>query len=363
MGSKYQQVSDWIRNRIVSGAIGTDEKVDSENDLAARFGISRQTVRHAIDQLVQEGLLYRKQGSGTYVGDRKGAEENQTEKMAGSGMISIVSTYVDSYIFPRILKSIVTRLEESGYTARITFTENDLQKEREILENYLARGCTDPLIVEPVMSGLPNPNITYYREIQKKGVPILFFHSYYPEIRIPYIGMDDVKAGKVATDYLLSMGHKKITGIFKTEDSQGTRRYQGYLNSLMEHGIEPKLENIVWFDNVELRDFSRMAPKLDQRMKDCTAVVCYNDEVAFELTKYAIANGIRIPEELSIIGIDNSDYAVLNQVQLTSVRHPMEALGRKVAEGMLDLIEYPDQDITYEFAPDLVIRDSVKQLN
>lgn len=361
MGSKYQQVSDWIRNQISSGVLRSNDKLDSENDLTVRFGISRQTVRHAIDQLVQEGLLYKIQGSGTFVG--QAGTEKKVEYKAQSRMVSIVSTYVDSYIFPRILQAIVQRLEEAGYTARITFTGNDLQREREILENYLTSGSTDPLIVEPVMSGLPNPNVKYYREIRKKGIPVLFFHSFYPEINIPYIGMDDVRAGEIATDYLLTMGHKKVTGIFKTEDSQGTRRYQGYLSSLMKHGIEPRPENIVWFDNVELRDFSKLAPKLDQRMKDCTAVVCYNDEVAFELTKYAISNGIRIPEELSIVSIDNSDYAVLNQIQLTSVSHPMEALGTKVANGILDLIENPDQEITFEFEPDLVIRDSVKQLN
>lgn len=130
---------------------------------------------------------------------------------------------------------------------------------------------------------------------------------------------------------------------------------------MMQHQVELKLENFIWITSRDTKDFSGISAKLDLRLPDCSAVVCYNDEVAFELTRYAQAKGIRVPEDLSIISIDNSDLAQLNQVPLTSVRHPMEELGMKVADGIVSLIQDPSQDITYEFETELVVRDSVMQ--
>ena len=69
--------------------------------------------------------------------------------------------------------------------------------------------------------------------------------------------------------------------------------------------------------------------------------------------------GIRVPEDLSLVSIDNSDLARLGSVLLTSVVHPMEALGQKAALNMLELAKNPMFDATYEFTPDIEVRDSV----
>ena len=89
---------------------------------------------------------------------------------------------------------------------------------------------------------------------------------------------------------------------------------------------------ICWIDTLEIKDFSRIVEKLKNRLRGCTACVCYNDEVAHELTRRMLQNGKKIPEDLSVVGIDNSDLARLNPVPLTSVGHPMEALGTRAAE-------------------------------
>ena len=69
--AKYQLVTDWIHNRINGGELSAGDKLESENEISAMFGISRQTVRHALAQLVQEGVLVKVQGSGTYVKSRE----------------------------------------------------------------------------------------------------------------------------------------------------------------------------------------------------------------------------------------------------------------------------------------------------
>ena len=210
--AKYLEAAGWIRERILSGELRPGDRVESENELSGIFGLSRQTARHALETLVEQGLLERVRGSGTYVREGAGAEQKKEQL---SDTVTIVSTYVDSYIFPRILQSMIQILEEAGFGAKVMLTNNELETERRLLMRYLEEESRDPMIVEPVMSGLPSPNVKYYRRIWEKGIPILFFHSYYPELTIPHISMDDVKAGRAAAEYLISQGHCEIGGIFK----------------------------------------------------------------------------------------------------------------------------------------------------
>lgn len=354
--SKYRQVTEWIQNRIASGELIRGDQIESENDISRTFGISRQTVRHALGLLEQQGVLTRVQGSGTYVRDELAEQE---EKKELSHTVTIITTYVDNYIFPRILQPMVESLEKSGYSARIMFTGNRIETERRLLERLLEEGSRDPLIAEPVMSGLPNPNLKYYRRMQSRGIPILFFNSFYEALDIPHVSMNDVEAGRIAANYLVEKGHTKIAGIFKTDDGQGPRRYMGYLKALSHAGIEVDESRICWIDTLEMRDFSRILEKLQGRLEGCTACVCYNDEVAHELTRRFQQKGKRIPEDLSVVGIDNSELARLNLVPITSVGHPMEELGVRAAEAILQLIRDPGTDVTYEFPVSLKERASV----
>ena len=171
--------------------------------------------------------------------------------------------------------------------------------------------------------------------------------------------MNDVRAGAIAAEYLITQGHKAIAGIFKMDDGQGPRRYEGYARALLKHDMHLRDEQVVWIDSEQQKDLSQSAEMIVNRLKDCSACVCYNDEVAYSLIKILVERGIRVPEDMSIVSIDNSDLCVLSQVQLTSVEHPMEKLGKKVAEQFLQMLENANQDVTYEFQPEIVVRDSV----
>lgn len=358
--SKYLQVMEWVKNRIRTGELSAGDKLESEHELCALFGISRQTVRHALDVLMQDGILQRVQGSGTYIKEVCAPAE---EKLGLSKTVTIVSTYVDGYIFPRILKAMVRELENAGYGVQIMFTNNRLETERRLLIRLLEEKTRNPLIIEPVMSGIPNPNIKYYRRLKARGIPILFFHSYYPELEIPHISMNDEMAGRAATEYLIRHGHTKIGGIFKSDDGQGHRRYKGYLKALIHAGIEIEEKQICWIDTEDVQHFLDIYPKVRQRLADCTAFVCYNDEVAHAFTEVIAEQKCAGLEELSVVSIDNSELARLNAIPLTSVTHPMESLGQKVAEGILRLIENPNTNVTYEFPVSIVERDSVQVNN
>ena len=355
--AKYQKVTEWIYNRIASGELSGGDRLESENEISELFQISRQTVRHAFAILEKEGVIIRVQGSGTYVKE----QESSREYPPLSRTVTIITTYADDYIFPRILQAMVRTLGKGGYSSRIMFTNNQVETERSLLEGLLQSGSRDPLIVEPVMSALPNPNISCYTRLEKTGIPILFFHSFYPELDMPHISMNDEQAGRIATEYLIAHGHKKIAGIFKSDDGQGQRRYMGFVKALLHADLPIPERNICWVDTQDMKKFERIYQKLSERLSGCTACVCYNDEVAHELTEYVLAKGIQVPEQMSIISIDNSELARLNAVPLTSVKNPMEALGAKAVESLMKLIEQPESEVSYEFPVELEERCSVAE--
>ena len=354
---KYKTVYNWVVNHINSGELKAGDRLPSENELSARFGLSRQTIRHAIDLMEQQKLVTRIRGSGTYVGGevRQGRRERYMN-------IAVISTYVDSYVFPTVLREIESVLSGKGYTTQIAFTGNRVVREQEILSNLIDKDIIDGLIVEPAKSALPNPNLHYYRELMKRQIPILFFNSNYPELGLPYVAMDDVRVGRKAVEYLVKAGHRRIGGIFKCDDGQGLLRYKGFMQGMQEAGLRVKDGNVVWIDSEDLVDMEYWQEYLFCRIGDCSALVCYNDEVAYILSGICKWRGIRIPDQLSLIGIDNSELSTLADVQITSLPYPMEELGRKAAENIVKMIGNPCFDGNHLFDSDVVERDSVKIL-
>jgi GntR family transcriptional regulator of arabinose operon len=167
----------------------------------------------------------------------------------------------------------------------------------------------------------------------------------------------------MAVEYLIHAGHENIGGIFKSDDGQGHLRYSGYVEGLMKNNLKIRDENIVWIDTHNIKKHHIKDKDILERFTNCTAVVCYNDEVAFQLVDVCLKNNIKIPEDLSIISIDNSDLCMLSEVHLTSIAHPMGDLGKKVAENLIKMIENEEFDGTYEFTPVIVERDSVKSIH
>ncbi len=352
--SKYQQVMEWIHEQIDQGALHVGDRLETEAQLSKRFGFSRQTIRQALGELEKEETISRVQGSGSYV--RNAFPREGTSVISRS--VTIISSYTDSYIFPRILQSMAKVLQDAGYSTRIMFTGNHHDAEKKILEELIRSQSRDPIIAEPVTSALPNKNTQMYRQLKQRGIPIIFFNTYYPGLDIPHVSLDDLATGKVVTNHLISLGHRKIGCILKNDDGQGIRRFCGYQEALEEAGIESVESRICWVDTTDLNESLRKSGWILDRLKDCTGVVCYNDEVAYMLTELCQEAQIRIPSRLSLVSIDNSRLTELNAVPLTSAAHPMERLGEKTAMNLLALMRNPNYDATYEFVPELTVRES-----
>lgn len=353
---KFQEIIDWIKEKVEEGKWKAGERIPTENELARQFGVSRQTVRHALDVLEAEKYVVRTQGSGTYVGPRAKVQREPREQHHN---IAVISTYVDYYIFPHVLRGVESTLTSAGYTLQISFTNDSVHHERTILTNLIERNDVDGIIVEPAKSALPNPNMPLYRQLMDMNIPMIFFNASYPELSLPCVRIDDYETALKATELLIEAGHTRIAGIFNAEDGQGHLRYAGFLKALWDHHLRTDAKKTIWLDSDVIWNLQVIEDYLFDCLSDATGVVCYNDEVAYDVISLAQKRGIRIPEELSVVSIDDSNLASMCPVPITSFIYPKEELGRKLGENILKIIQDPSYDGNYLFQTKPALRASI----
>ena len=170
-----------------------------------------------------------------------------------------------------------------------------------------------------------------------------------------------MEAANLAVNYLIEKGHQDIGAVFKLDDGQGRLRYLGYLKAMEKARLGVTDSRIVWIDTDEVKQLSFCMDKIVNRLENCTAVLCYNDQVAFQLIRLLEERGISVPGRLSVISIDDSDLALHSEVPITSLPHPKEKLGKTAAENLLEMIQGKRKDVTYEFDTRVVERSSVAE--
>jgi GntR family transcriptional regulator of arabinose operon len=354
---KYRVINRWIEEKIESGELPDGAKVPSENELAEQFHFSRQTVRQAISTLESNGLVVRVRGSGTFV---KRAPAKFKPKTMNIG---VIITCLDDYVFPSIVQGIEGVLTHNNYTMSFGITYNKVENEANALKQMLRMGV-DGLIAEGTKSALPNPNIEIYKKLQAEKIPCVFINGYYDDIGNGYVVIDDVAAGEMVCNELIKNNHIRIAGVFKSDDMQGHKRYQGFVNAMYRHDIRVHDEAVIWYTTEDFvylfkGDFDQI---ILNRIQGCTAVVCYNDLVAVEIISLLKRNGIRVPEDISVISFDNSSIAAKELYNLTSIIYPSYEIGKKSAECIIEMIHDPAKKTKYKFATKLKIRKSVKLL-
>ncbi|MCM8709692.1 GntR family transcriptional regulator [Clostridium sp. SYSU_GA19001] len=351
---KYQKLKEYIVEAIQSHKIKVGEKIYSENVLAEKFEISRHTVRQALGELVNEGWLYKVQGKGTFV-NRSPEETVNTSKTIG-----VITTYLNDYIFPSIIRGIDSVLSVNGYNISLSCTYNQHEKERLCLENFANQNIA-ALIVEPTKSALPNPNIDLYEKFSNLGIPILFIHGCYKELNYSFIVEDDVEAGYLATKHLIDLGHVNIAGIFKIDDIQGHYRFAGFQKAHLDANLRSSDSRILWFETSDMEaNFKPQSVQFNNLLTDCSAIVCYNDEVSIKVMDMIREKKLNIPENLSLVSFDDSQLALVSQTKLTTVAHPKEKLGEEAAKAIINIINRTKDYYDLKMKPELIVRESTK---
>lgn len=356
---KYLSIVEWAKNYIKVEKLIKGDRFFSEKELCDIHNVSRQTVRQALMVLESQDVIWRRRGSGTFV---KGTKKTENGSRLNVG---VISTYFSDYIFPSIVTGIEKVLKKNNMGMQLAITHNQVFEETQALKNMLSQDIMG-LIIEPSKSALPNPNINLYNEIKALGLPVVFFNAKYLWSDFPCVAMDDVFACKIATDYLFDLGHRKISGFFALDDLQGHKRYQGFMRSCEQHKIFKAEQNVLWYSTSEKSSlFTLSADRIRAMINNSTAVVCYNDSLAVQLLDFCEKESIKVPDDVSIVGIDDSKLATICKVPLTTVKHPHQLLGERVAEKFIEILDSSDADNIKDifFKPELIVRNSVKRIN
>ena len=330
---KYMQLYDEMVKLIQTGKLAPGDRLPTEQELSHTFAVSRQTVRQALGKMKEAGLVSSLQGSGSFVSEKACA-------MRRTCRIAVITTYISTYIFPSILRGIEDVATSNGYSILLKATNNSIAKERDILSGLSAQDV-DGLIVEGTKTALPNPNLPFYRTFASSGLPLAFFNGYYPDLlasptpNIRYVVMDDRQGGYELTHELLAAGHRRIGAIFKSDDIQGVHRFSGYMQALTENDVPIRDEHILWF-NTETKHTIAGQPGFSALLQNCTALVCYNDEIAAQVL--AALQDAHTSSVRALRSFDGMLPAPQPCADLRSLPHAREQLGALVAQKLLRMI-------------------------
>lgn len=349
----YQQIKEYFIDKIENEDIAVGELLPSENEIVKMFNVSRHTVRQAFAQLENEGYIRREQGRGTICLGKKEAHSNKT--------IAVVTTYISDYIFPHIINGIEEVVSSKGYTLSLASTNNNKKLESEFLKKFIEQNVSG-MIIEPTKSAEGNPNLEYFEKMDQKRIRYIMFHATYPNLNPAFVVMDDLKGGYLATNYLIQLGHRKIAGIFKSDDLQGVKRQKGYINALQEAGIQPDDELIGNYTTENLDYYPYQFTRYLLNTTKPTAIVCYNDQAAMRVIDAIKDSGLKIPDDISVVGYDDSPLATASDIKLTTIRHPKKEMGKQVAKFMLDMLDKSDYKPQYVYEPELIVRTSCKNI-
>ena len=336
MPPKYQLIADELRIHIEAGKYSGKDTLPTEFAIAEEYQVSRQTVRQALAVLVRDGIIEKRQGSGSRIVRRAPSQEGSQHST-----VAVVTTYISDYIFPSILREVEKTLSQHNCTPSLFSTQNQVDSERKILKNLLSMPISG-VLVEGSKTALPNPNLDLYRKLLDKGLPLVFMHGGYADLPGALTVFDDNRSGgRQLVEYLYHKGHREIAGIFKSDDLQGLQRYAGYIDALRDLGLPMNDRHIFWYNTDAKERLLSGGPMdlLGPVLEGCTAVVCYNDEIANRLVSHLIKRGVRVPEDMAVVSFDNSQYSELSPVRITSLSHGKYNVGQMAAELLIRMMD------------------------
>ena len=299
MAIKYKWLIEQLREIISDSIQKGINKLPTEQELAVRYRVSRQTVRAALAVLEDEREIRRIKGSGAYITGLSSLEDRN--------IVGILIPDEQQYEYPALINDIRVTLAAEGFSCKVYPTHNHVDLERQILQ-FLLKSPLRALIVEPVKSALPSPNTELYQKLIQKGTSILFLGCAYPQLsQIPVIYEDNLYGAGLLVQSLVEKGHSSIAGIFQMDDQRGHERYHGFLDAMQNQGLTVPDRNICWYTTQELddfrqsRDISFLKKFLERITPDCTAFICEDDFIAWLLwEELSLGNTLALKREKRI---------------------------------------------------------------
>ena len=334
----HTQVSTRLRQEVRQGVYQPGQRLPAEVDLARQLGVSRGTVRQALTALLNEGLLNTVPGRGTFVSNGFGQRT--------AGLIGMILPSVVRARNPELIDGAERVLREAGYSVVLGISGDDRWLEAEQMQRIIGQGASG-LIVYTVDGALDVPAL---RRLFERGFPLVLIDRFIPDLAVDAVTMDNVGGGFLAVQHLAELGYRRIgyVGTDNAGTSSIVERMAGYRWALGQYGLQYDADLVC----TEVRRLLAWPPRepdkeqhnvqvlqafLDRVDRPDAIFVC-NDYVAFQVVQVAEALGLRIPDDLALVGFDNVAYTDYFGVPLTTVEQHRHEIGATAASVLLERI-------------------------
>ncbi|OGS20357.1 MAG: hypothetical protein A2252_00440 [Elusimicrobia bacterium RIFOXYA2_FULL_39_19] len=271
-----------------------------------------------------------------------------------SNTIGLIIPQFEISFFPEICIGVEKPCSERNYEIYICCSYGKAKREAEEINSLLSRKI-DGLIIVPSQD---EHDISVYRELLKNKIPFVLVDRYFSHINCSYVVSDDKTGAYNAVSYLIDLGHRKIAHISGPKFASTTQsRIAGYRNALKSKTIDSELILEGSFD--EKSGYETMKKILKEKY---TAVFAANDFTAFGALQAIEEAGMKVPDDISIIGFDDSHFSKYLKVSLTTVRQNPVEIGKTAVEILFENIQNPAKYRRAIIPTELVIRQSCGKL-
>jgi len=325
-------------------------------DIAARAGVSVMTVskvmRDTSDISASTKARIRQ------LAEQMGYNPDSIAQGLRTGTTKLFGLVISSTtnpVFARVVMAIEERAHEMGYDLITAHSLNIPEREEAVIKRLLSRRI-DGLFLVPVYR--LDPTAPIYEELARRGIPTVLLGHKAPFCqKFPNVETDDVNASYALTQHLLQFGHKRIAYFTGPPVSPGSQeRFEGYRRALREAQIEVD-EKLIFNAGATIEEGEKAALQMLNEAPKATAIQAVNDLVAIGAASLLLNQGVRIPQDISVVGFGNVLISEHFRVPLTTIRQPKLRLGAAAVESMARVMR-GEQVLTKRLPAEIVIRQS-----
>lgn len=255
-----------------------------------------------------------------------------------TSLIGVLAPPLSWPAIPEIMGGIAEYIEHTSYEI-VLYSVNFERNHSDVLDRILAMR-----MVAGLVAIFPGKLYHHLASRYQQGLPLVMIDDQEESARIPWVGIDNVGSGYKATHYLLELGHRRIAHIMGPQTYHcAVERYQGYCQALQEAGITPEPE-LLLPGSFDIASGRQCASTLFARDRGTwpSAIFAANDQMAYGVLEIAEQQGIRVPDDIAIVGFDDNILSAHMKPPLTTVRQPFPEMGRKAVELLVTMID-PDR--------------------
>lgn len=287
-------------------------------------------------------------------------EPNILARSLVTGRSYLIGLIVPGLIHPffaEVAKALSGAVVGRGYSLIVSSSEEDPQLEAREIRHLLARRL-DALVIAS-----SSADTKLFRRMNDQSQPFVLIDRAFDDLAAHFVGIDDIAAGRMATEHLIALGRRNLAHISSRQNSTGVRRLQGYTEALRAHKLPIRDSYIISRDYVDIDSHRQGADAMRQLLEQSPrpdAVFCYNDPMAISAMHVILDAGLRIPEDIAVVGCGNLNYNDWLRVPLTSIDQRSHLIGQRAGEILLAMIEGREQPTPENIIlePELIVRAS-----